>query len=67
MYAMSCFKFPKSFVNELNMIISKFWWGARWDKRDIHWLRWDLLCVSKLDRGLGFKDFEAFNLTLLAK
>ena len=25
LYALSYFKFPKSFVNELNMIIEKFW------------------------------------------
>ena len=36
-YAMCCFKFPKSFVNDLNMIISKFWWGAGGDKKGIHW------------------------------
>ena len=27
MYTVSCFRFPKSFVRELNMIITKFWWG----------------------------------------
>ena len=25
------------------------------------------MCVSKLDEGLGFKDFESFNLAMLAK
>ena len=64
---MSCFKFPKGFVNDLNMIIAKFWWGGGKEKKGIHWLRWNLLCVSKLDRGLGFRDFESFNLALLAK
>ncbi|OMO57673.1 reverse transcriptase [Corchorus capsularis] len=30
-------------------------------------IAWDSLCVSKADGGLGFKDFETFNLALLAK
>ena len=25
LYAMSCLKFPKTFVNDLNIIIAKFW------------------------------------------
>ena len=52
---------------DLNMIIAKFWWGSGGVKRGIHWLRWDSPCVSKLDGGLGFREFEAFNLALLAK
>lgn len=32
----------------------------------IHWHHWDALCMAKFDRGLGFKDFESFNLALLA-
>ncbi|OMO54874.1 reverse transcriptase [Corchorus capsularis] len=66
-YLMSCFKFPKSFLHELNMLIARFWWGSTDTKRKIHWKAWDDLCVSKLDGGLGFRDFEAFNLALLAK
>ena len=49
------------------MLIARFWWGNSMDKRRIHWLNWDKLCVAKLDGRLGFKDFEAFNLALLAK
>ena len=41
LYVMSCFQLSRSFVNELN----------------IHWKNWDHLCCSKLDGGLGFKDF----------
>ena len=35
-------------------------------KEFIGWLG-RIFCVSKLDDGLEFKDFEAFNLTVLAK
>ena len=31
------------------------------------WKAWDSLCVSKMDRGHGFRDIETFNLALLAK
>ncbi|OMO64639.1 reverse transcriptase [Corchorus capsularis] len=66
-YLMSVFRFPKSFIHELNMIIAKFWWGSTNDNRKIHWMAWETMCVLKLDGGLGFRDFEAFNLALLAK
>ncbi|XP_059624679.1 uncharacterized protein LOC132267546 [Cornus florida] len=43
----------------------------KWCNKDkphaIHWLHWDLLCLSKPLGGLGFQDLEAFNSTLLAK
>ena len=49
------------------MIIARFWWGNGKEKKGIHWLKWDLLSVLKLDEGLGFKDFESFNLAFFAK
>ena len=66
-YVMSCFKLPKGFCHEVNMLLAGFWWGDKSNKRKIHWKNWDSLCCSKLDGGLGFKDLESFNLTLLAK
>ena len=66
-FAMRCFKFPKSFVHELNMLMARFWWGNGENRRRIHLPGWDYLCLSKLDGGSGFRDFEAFNLALLAK
>ena len=65
-YMMSCFLLPKGFIHEINMMMSSFWWGDSDRKSKIHW-KANSLCVSKLDRGLGFRDFEAFNLALLAK
>lgn len=67
MYSMQCFLLPKSFCEELNRMIAKFWWSGDPGKRKIHWLNWQVLCKPKNEGGLGFRDFFAFNLALLAK
>ncbi|GLT60633.1 hypothetical protein SLA2020_333910 [Shorea laevis] len=66
-YAMYCFKFPKNVCHQLNSLMSNFWWGQRDDKSRIHWVSWGKLSISKNYGGLGFRDVEAFNLSLLAK
>ena len=37
-YTMQCFMLPKSFCQELNSMVSKFWWGHQSGKGKIHWL-----------------------------
>lgn len=64
---MSCFQLPKNLVHDLNMLIARFWWGDSSTRNRIHWKVWSELCFSKFEGGLGFRDFEAFNLALLAK
>ncbi|CAL2258640.1 unnamed protein product [Prunus armeniaca] len=66
-YSMSCFWIPKGLCKELHGIMARFWWAKAKDKRGIHWVKWELLCMSKFAGGLGFRDLEAFNLALLAK
>ena len=34
LYVMSCFKLPKSFVHDFNMIIARFWWGNGRNKKE---------------------------------
>lgn len=48
-------------------VIRRFWWGASEGKRGICWKAWDHLCHSKVDRRLGFRDFENFNHAMLVK
>ena len=66
-FVMNCFKLPKGFLNDLNMIMAKFWWGDSCNKSKIHWRKWETLCCSKMMGGLGFKEMKSFNLALLAK
>ena len=49
------------------MLIRKFWWGQRGDRRKIHWRKWETLCKPKLEGGLGSKDLCKFNEAMLAK
>ena len=66
-FAMSCFRLPISLCQDIKMLIRKFWWGQRGDRRKIHWKKWEVLCQSKMEGGLGFKDLCKFNETMLAK
>ena len=67
LYVMNCFKLPKNLIHDIHRVVAGYWWGDENGKRKIHWKRWEGVCVSKLDGGLGFKDFESFNLAMLAK
>ncbi|KAL0398043.1 UNVERIFIED_CONTAM: putative mitochondrial protein [Sesamum calycinum] len=64
-YTMSCFKLPRTLLQEFQALAANFFWHDG-DRRRIHWLAWDKMC-KKLEGGLGFRNLEAFNLALLAK
>ncbi|XP_074266286.1 uncharacterized protein LOC141588759 [Silene latifolia] len=66
-YAMSVFKLPSNFCDELRSIVSRFWWGSNNGKRRIPWVAWSHMCRAKANGGMGFRDFAKFNLALLAK
>lgn len=66
-HAISCFLLPKSLCDDLNSMVSKFWWGQKNDERKMAWMKWDKLCTPKASGGMGFRDLTAFNLALLAK
>ena len=66
-FAMSCFRLPIGLCQDIEMLIRKFWWGQRGDRRKIHWRKWEVLCKPKLEGGLGFKDLSKFNEAMLTK
>ena len=66
-YTMSCFKLPLGLCSEIESLIRRFWWGQKGDRRKIHWVKWETLCLPKSKRGMGFKDLAIFNDALLAK
>ena len=66
-YTMSCFKLLDSLCSDLNLLMGKFWWGQKANERKLAWVSWEKLCSPKVDGEMGFRDFKAFNLALLAK
>lgn len=63
---MSCFKLSEYLLHEIEVIISRFWWGDGSTKK-IHWINWDSLYASERDGGMGFKDLSSFNQAMLEK
>ena len=66
-YPMSCFLIPKTTCDEINAILSEFWWGKGDERRKISWVSWQRLCLPKKECGMGFRDLYSFNKALLAK
>lgn len=54
------FKLPKATCVSLASAMVDFLWQATEDKRKVHWISWNMLCLSKQNGGMGFRDIECF-------
>ncbi|XP_060968396.1 uncharacterized protein LOC133035959 [Cannabis sativa] len=66
-FAMSCFRLPVYFCNQLESMMANFWWGLNENGNKIHWKSWNLLCKRKDSGGMGFRSFVHFNHAMLSK
>ena len=66
-YAMMVFRIPTKICKGITSVISQYWWGDEADRKRIHWQEWWKMCVPKCKGGMGFRDFQCFNLAMLAK
>jgi len=67
-YCMGAFLLPSPLCEELERMANSFYWGSKKNgSRGINWLRWDKLTYHKSSGGLGFRNMEAFNLSMLGK
>lgn len=64
---MTCFSIPDGIIEDINSMISAFWWGMKDNKWKISWVAWKKMSASKRDGEMGFRDLRCFNLALLAK
>ena len=66
-YSMGCFRLPRGLCQAINTMIRRFWWGSKEGKRKTCWVSWEKITQPKHLGGVRFRDFEMFNLALLAR
>ena len=66
-YLMSLLYLPSSVRRRLEKIQRDFLWGGGNSERKPHLVRWELVCLSKKNGGLGVKCLSILNKALLAK
>ncbi|XP_042962363.1 uncharacterized mitochondrial protein AtMg00310-like [Carya illinoinensis] len=66
-YCMGVFKLPKTLLKEINRVMHHYWWGQWYKESKVHWVSWSQMGMAKEARGMDFREFESFNLALLAK
>ncbi|KAL9668951.1 hypothetical protein QQ045_006492 [Rhodiola kirilowii] len=67
LFAMSCYKIPKTLCEKLNSNALNFWWSSNSKKRSIHWVSREVLQKEKGKGGMGFRSLEAMNIAMLMK
>jgi hypothetical protein len=63
----SFFKAPVCVIKELVGLQRKFLWGGGTESKKVCWISWERVCQPKDKGGLGVKNLELFNHSLLYK
>lgn len=67
LYHMSVYMLPKTIVQDIDKLRRTFFWQGGGTKRKYHLVKWTKLCKSKKKGGVGIKNLELFNFSLLCK
>ncbi|CAL9019822.1 unnamed protein product, partial [Prunus brigantina] len=67
LYTMQTVRLPASTCKELDKINRNFLWGSSDDASKAHLVKWDSVCKSKKKGGLGLKQTDLMNQSMLAK
>ncbi|GAU20544.1 hypothetical protein TSUD_131020 [Trifolium subterraneum] len=66
-YFLSFFKAPSGIISTLESIFCHFFWGGCEVNRKIAWIKWDTICLNRVNGGLGVRRLKEFNISLLGK
>lgn len=66
-YPMSCFSLPVTLCKKIQSAVTRYWWDANEETRKMAWVSWESMAKPKDTGGLGLRDFQDFNVALLAK
>lgn len=67
-YTMSCFLLPKTLCLDIERMLNGFWWNSNSStSKEIRWLAWDKMSMSKMRGGLGYRNLYGFNIAMLRK
>lgn len=64
---MSIFKIPVGIARRIEQLQRGFLWGNGVEKRKVHAVKWESVCLSKANGGLGIGRVMVKNKALLAK
>ncbi|CAL5335104.1 unnamed protein product [Camellia sinensis] len=66
-YYLSLFRLPEGVAKEFERLQASFLWGGSTLRRKIHMVRWEELCKSVEQGGLGIRKVRDVNKCLLLK
>jgi hypothetical protein len=66
-FFLSFLKLPVKVRNEIVKIQRNFLWSGLSERKKMCWVKWKDVCRPKKDGGLGIRDLQVMNISLLAK